>query len=109
MIVYRLEDRFGRGPFATATRWPDVALRSDNNLHSHYACTVTIRASYGLYRFGCRNITGLRRYWGKDSLKAFEREGWRIVKYKVRKNYIKFGMEDIELAFKADKAERIAA
>lgn len=106
MIVFRLEDKNGRGPFNYNADWPSDY--TSDGIHSVTGCTVTIigAKNYSDYRFGCKNITRLRKYWNNE-LDKWLAAGWVIAKYKVRKNYVQFGTDDIELAFKADKAERI--
>ena len=111
MLVYRLEDKEGYGPFTHRTRWPKNLLNEDRALHNRYGCTVSeVRASFfpnrGDWRFACRNITQLREYWG-NVIEKWESEGWVVGVYRVRKSYIKFGDEDIELAFNINEAVRI--
>lgn len=111
MLVYRLEDKDGYGPFSYRTDWPKDLDKNDIALHSNYGCTVENYHREDLterkkWRFGCRNITQLRAYWANE-LELWEQEGWVVAVYKVRKNYVRLGKADIELAFKADKAVRI--
>jgi len=107
MIVYRLEDKNERGPFGFMAEWPKD-YTGDASIHNREGCTVVgiPEIGYRKWRFGCRNITQLKKYWGGE-IEKFEREGWVIAKYKVRKNFIKFGTKDIELAFNIDKAIRL--
>lgn len=108
MIVFRLEDDRGRGPFSSAKRWPE-GYDGEKAIHNLEGCTVPDE-KYGYdsssYRFGCRNITQLKKYWG-NQLEKFAKDGWVIATYSVRKNYVLFSTKDIELAFKAEKAVRI--
>lgn len=111
MIVYRLEDKKGYGPFNYGQDWPTSAKESLTAKHTQYLCTVP-EARIGTkehrdkYRFACRNITDLRKYWGCN-LKDWENAGWIIAKYKVRKNYILIGSLNFELAFLIKKATRL--
>lgn len=111
MIVYRLEDKDGWGPFSYRTDWPDE-YDGDASIHSNQGCTVPYVRDGNMderakYRFGCRNMTQLKKYWG-DQLQLWQDSGWIVAKYKVRRNYVEFGNMDIELAFKIEKAERLA-
>lgn len=111
MLVYRLEDKEGYGPFAYRTDWPKDIDKESRALHNQYGCTVENypredRLERMKWRFGCRNITQLREYWGNE-LAIWEKAGWVVAVYRVRKNYVRMGTADIELAFKADKAVRV--
>jgi len=110
MIIYRLEDANGWGPFSYNTNWPDD-YSGDKSIHNVEGCTVPdvregSRKERGYWRFGCRNKTQLSKYWGGE-LDKFVRDGWVVAQYRVRKNYVRFGTKDIEVAFLRKKAVRI--
>ena len=110
MLVYRLEDKEGYGPFAYRTDWPE-GLDDDRPLHTQYGCTVEgyhieDREERMKWRFGCRTMKQLEAYWGNE-IGLWEEAGWVVAVYKVRKNYVRLGTTDIELAFKAEKAVRV--
>lgn len=109
MIVYRLEDKEGWGPFTYKKDWPKD-YNDDNAIHSHRGCTVP-HDLFPLgrrqnYRFGCSSIEKLNKYWG-GQLDKWKSNGWIVATYKVRKNYVLTGLNDIELAFLVEKAVRV--
>lgn len=109
MIVYRIEDKEGWGAFSGDIVWPEEARQSDNNIHSHQGCSVQFPLNHvrSEYRFGCKSIKDIKKYWG-DGFDAFmESENFYLVKYKVRKNYVLLGKGNFELAFKIEKAVKI--
>ena len=110
MLVYRLEDKRGYGPFSYHNDWPKN-LDGDKALHNQHGCTVTGTYRWDSderkkYRFGCRSMAQLEKYWGNE-LDKQTKEGWVIAVYKVRKNYVLMSTIDIELAFKIEKAVKI--
>ena len=109
MLVFRLEDKEGWGPFTYNTKWPQ-GLDEEKPLHNSYLCTVpearTVWSQRHKYRFGCRTLKHLSKYWG-DELDKWTKEGWVIAVYKVRKNYVLNSKEDIEVAFMIDKAIKL--
>lgn len=114
MIVYRLEDKETfEGPFSSDRKWPKPAVDSPDSVHQNRGCTLPMNIKYGPmsdnFRFGARNKTQLKKYWGKN-LVHFLNDGWVIAAYRVRKNYVVYSENprvDVEVAFDIRKAERI--
>jgi hypothetical protein len=102
MTVYRLE-YLGHGVFCGYAY--NLMTNTLDAQYKQYGCTVVKARSDDNYRFACDSMEKLIEYFGSDFGKLLD-GGAEIVCYKVHKAHVLFSMEDIEVAFKVDKAEK---
>lgn len=109
MIVYRLEAPNGWGVFCDIEN--DLNVRFNNyyedSIWGEGGCSVQGAGHNSPYRFACGSINDLIAYFGSDFARIIGGNGI-IAAYKVRKNYVLFGENGVELAFLYEKAERVS-
>lgn len=105
MIVYRLENSEGRGPFS-CSGWPTAISDASNPLHSQHGCTAfPPRGEGDKYRFGCPSYEALEEYFDANLMNLDK--GWTVAVYEVNIAYVRLSDLGIECCFLATKAERI--
>lgn len=109
MVVYRIERQDGWGAFCNEqSEQQTIVSYPSDSIYANEGCTVMgVRNHYGPWRFGCETLDGLVEYFGSDFAKLIGKHGCSVVAYKVHKAHVRFGLNGCELAFIAEKAERI--
>lgn len=120
MIVWRLEDKNGWGVWS-GDMWNDrlcdfLDYEDQGRYHrgrSVYSSELRKKNEPRYpeisHRYGCDSKKRLQAYFGASFDKLINEHGAVVAKYKVRKNHVVFGEDNIELIFRMDKAEKITA